>query len=82
MQKGEVMQLYDAGDDQLRIRKVIPADFDAWKVLWDGHRQQITCARYHQEAWGFSGGIKPSLSEPMQPPIAFTVGWAIQYDSA
>jgi hypothetical protein len=51
-------------------------------VLWDGHRQQITCARYHQEAWGFSGDIKPSLSEPMQPPIAFTVGWAIQYDSA
>jgi GNAT superfamily N-acetyltransferase len=31
------MQMCDAGDDQVIIRKAIPADFEAWKVLWDGY---------------------------------------------
>jgi GNAT superfamily N-acetyltransferase len=31
------MQMCDAGDDQVIIRKAIPADFEAWRVLWDGY---------------------------------------------
>lgn len=31
------MQMCDAGDDQVIIRKANPADFEASKVLWDGY---------------------------------------------
>jgi GNAT superfamily N-acetyltransferase len=37
MQKGEAMQACDPSDEQIIIRKVIPADFEAWKILWDGY---------------------------------------------